>query len=124
MTLTDVHGEILKNAVFIISTIMAVWGLWRFFRGESVDGNYLGAVVISALVYIFQALYGLFLFITGTGELARPEVHILYGSLIVLVLPAIYVYTRGDNSRRTQLLYALAFIFVIGISFRSIATGI
>jgi len=123
MIITDIHGEILRNAVVILSFIMAGWGLWMFFRSENVPGSYLGAVAIAEGIYLLQGAYGLFLFLTGIGELARPEVHILYGIVMVLPLPGVYIYTQGDTSRRAMLLYALAFVFLIGISFRSIVTG-
>lgn len=123
MIITDIHGEILRNAVVILSLIMAGWGLWLFVRGENVPGSYLGAVAIAEGIYLLQAVYGLFLFLTGIGELTRPEVHILYGIVMVLPLPGVYIYTQGDTTRRTVLLYALAFVFLIGISFRSIVTG-
>lgn len=123
MIVTDIHGEILRNAVVILSIIMAGWGLWLFFRGENVTGGYLGAAAIAEGVYLVQAAYGLFLFLSGIGELARPEAHILYGVVMILPLPAIYIYTHADLSRRAMLLYSLAFVFLIGISFRSIVTG-
>jgi NADH:ubiquinone oxidoreductase subunit 6 (subunit J) len=88
-----------------------------------VGSSYFGAVVIAEILYVAQALLGSFLFLSGTGDLERPSVHILYGAVVLLTLPGVYIYTRGDESRRTILLYSLAFIFLVGIIFRSMTTG-
>ena len=89
----------------------------------NVSSSYLGAVVIVEILYVAQALLGSFLFLSGTGDLERPPVHILYGAVVLLTLPGVYIYTRGDEGRRTILLYSLAFIFLVGIIFRSMTTG-
>jgi len=123
MSINDIHREILRNAVWILSTIMAFWGFWRFLRKKGVDSSYFGAVVIAEILYIAQAGLGLFLFLTKRGVLSRPPVHMLYGTVILLVLPGVYIYTRADETRRTILLYSLAFVFIIGISIRSMLTG-
>ena len=122
MTLGDIHGQLAITAL-LFSSGMIVWGFWRYFKRMDVSSSYFGAVVIAEIIYLAQALLGLFLFISGTGELERPPVHILYGAVLLLTLPGVYIYTRGDESRRTMLLYSLAFIFLIGITFRSMSTG-
>jgi hypothetical protein len=61
--------------------------------------------------------------ITGTGVLQRAEVHILYGVVVSITLPGVYIYTRGDENRRTMLVYAVAFVFIIILSVRSMMTG-
>ena len=122
MSLADIHGRLAVTAL-LFSIIMMVWGLWRFFRREDVSSSYLGAVWIVEILYLGQGLLGIILFITGTGELERPPVHILYGIVSVLALPGVYIYTRGDEGRRVMLLYALAFVFIIGITVRSMMTA-
>ena len=122
MSLADIHGRLAVTAL-LFSIIMMVWGLWRFFRREDVSSSYLGAVWIVEILYLGQCLLGIILFITGTGELERPPVHILYGIVSVLALPGVYIYTRGDEGRRVMLLYALAFVFIIGITVRSMMTA-
>ena len=122
MSLADIHSRLAISGLLFV-TFMALWGLFRFFRKEGVNSNYFGAAVIAEVLYILQGLLGLFIFITGSGELGRPEVHILYGIVTVLTIPGVYIYTRADESRRAVLIYALAFIFLIGITIRSMSTG-
>lgn len=122
MSLAAIHNR-LWITILLFSSAMTIWGLWRFFRKGTVDSNYFGAVVIAEILYILQGMLGIFMLISGTGVLQRPQVHILYGAVIVLTLPGVYVYSRGDESRRTMLVYALAFVFLIAISIRSMMTG-
>jgi len=102
---------------------MALWGFMRFFRKQKVDSSYFGAVAIAEILYLIQVGIGVFMLLTGNGVLQRPQVHIIYGVVTVLVLPGIFIYTRGDDSRRTILIYAIAFLFLIAIAFRSMLTG-
>ena len=122
MSLAVIHSR-LWITILLFSSAMLVWGLWRFLRGQTVNSNYFGAVVIAEILYILQGLLGITMLISGTGVLQRAEVHILYGVVIAITLPGVYIYTRGDESRRTMLVYAVAFVFIIILSVRSMMTG-
>ena len=122
MPLTEIHSR-LWVSILLFSAVMALWGIWRFLRKQNAGSNYLGAVAIAGLLNIVQFVIGVILLVNGTGVLSRPQVHILYGSVIVLVLPGVYIYSRGDDSRRVVLVYAIAFVFLIGIAVRSMVTG-
>ena len=122
MPLADVHAR-LGNTALYFTIAMAVWGLWRFFRRQGPDSNFWGAMVIAEVLYLVQAGLGLFVFFSGAGELTKPYIHILYGVVTILVVPGIFVYSRGDEQRRSSLVYALAFLFLVGIILRSTATG-
>jgi hypothetical protein len=101
---------------------MALWGFWRFIRKQNVNSNYFGALVIAEVIFILQGLLGLYLWVSGAGVLSG-SMHILYGVVNVLVVPGIYLFTRGESSRRELLIYSLGFLFLVGIVLRSIATG-
>ena len=122
MSLAAIHSR-LWITILLFSSAMLVWGVWRFLRGQSVNSNYFGAIVIAEVLYILQGLLGIIMLISGTGVLQRAEVHILYGVVIAITLPGVYIYTRGDESRRTMLVYAVAFVFIIILSVRSMMTG-
>lgn len=122
MSLAAIHSR-LWITILLFSSAMLVWGVWRFLRGQSVNSNYFGAVVIAEVLYILQGLLGITMLISGTRVLQRAEVHILYGVVIAITLPGVYIYTRGDESRRTMLVYAVAFVFIIILSVRSMMTG-
>jgi len=122
MTLVDIHGR-LGNAALLYTVIMALWAFWRFFRRQGVDSNYWGAVVIAEALYLIQGGFGAFLFFSGIGVLSGRTIHILYGVVSVLVIPAIFFFTKGEEQRRPMLVYGAGFLFLAGIILRGIATA-
>ena len=83
------------------------------------DGGVIGAVVVGELLMLTQASLGLILFLSGLYP--ATTIHFLYGSL--LALPAIWVYTRGATDRRASLVWALAGLFMFGLTLRAIGTA-
>ncbi|MFM8322009.1 MAG: hypothetical protein ACKOC5_13935 [Chloroflexota bacterium] len=122
MTLIEVHGR-LANTALIYTVIMAAWGLWRFFRKQGIDGSYWGALAIAEILYLAQAGLGAYLYFSGIGNLVGRGMHILYGVIAVLVAPALFAFTRGDEQRRAMLVYGAGLLFLVGILIRSIATA-
>jgi hypothetical protein len=122
MTIIQVHGRLANTALFF-TIAMAAWGLWRFFRKQGVDGSYWGALVIAEILYLAQAGLGVFLWLSGMGNLAGQWIHVLYGSVSVLTLPAVFAYTKGDAAPRVQLVYGVAFLFLVGVALRAIGTS-
>ncbi len=121
MSLIDIHGRLGNTALFYV-ILMAVWGLWRYFRKQNVDSSYFGALVIAEVIFVLQGLLGGYLWISGVGQLGS-SMHILYGIVNLLVVPGIFLFTHGESSRRTMLIYALGFVFLIGIVLRSMGTA-
>ena len=121
MSLIEIHSRLGNTALFYVM-LMAVWGFWRFFRKQGVDSSYFGALVIAEVIFVLQSLLGLYLWISGVGQL-QSSIHILYGVVNVLVVPGIYLSTRGENTRQVMLLFSLGSLFLVGIVFRSMATG-
>lgn len=121
MSLIDIHGRLANTALFYI-IIMALWGFWRYIRKQNVDSNYFGALVIAEVIFILQGLLGLYLWISGAGQLSGA-MHILYGVVNILVVPGIFLFTHGENTRRELLIYSLGFLFLVGIVLRGMSTG-
>jgi hypothetical protein len=121
MSLLDIHGRLAYTALYY-TIIMAGWGLWRYFRKQSVEGSYWGALVIAEILYLAQATLGV-LMLLGGAVLAGRGIHVLYGAVSVLVIPGVFAYTRGDVERRVQLVYGVSFLFLVGIALRAISTA-
>ena len=121
MYLIEIHSR-LANTALLYTVIMAVWGLWRYFRRQQVESNYWGALVIAEILYLVQAVLGAYLYFSRIGRLDRG-VHILYGVVIVLVIPGIFTFTRGRAERRAMLVYGAGFVFLAGIVLRAMSTG-
>ncbi len=121
MQLSEVHAR-LANTAMIYCIIMAIWGLWRFFRGQGLSGGYFGAVVVAEILLAVQGLLGLILWF-GAGTYRPGYVHWIYGLVLVMGAPIVYAYTKGRQDRPEMLLYAVAFIIMIALVLRGIATA-
>jgi hypothetical protein len=120
--LIGIHAGLANTALYY-TIAMAVWGLWRYFRRQGVDGSYWAALAIAEVLYLAQGALGAFLFFSGIGQLDSGFMHILYGVVAVLVVPALFMYTRGDETRRVMLVYGVGFLFNFLIILRSMATS-
>lgn len=112
----------LANAAILFALILGIWGLFKYFRGDGVDGSYLGAVAVAELLIVVQIILGVILFSAGARP-ARSAMHILYGVAAVISFPAAYAYTRGDQSRRAMLVWGLVGLFVFGCTVRATMVG-
>lgn len=121
--ISTVHS-LLSNTIWLFFLLLGVWGLFRALRKQGVDGSYLGAVVIGQGVYILQGLLGGILWIGGLlPGVARPLMHILYGTFALLFLPFVYfVWLKGDDTNRGQWVLGLTSLFLFGIALRAIET--
>ena len=120
MSLVDIHAR-LGNTALYYAIILALWGLWRVIRKQGVDSNYWGALLIGEILIILQGALGAYLWLSG----ARPgrSIHILYGIVAAITIPAIYAYTKGNQDRRVMLIYGVALLAVVGIIIRAIMTA-
>lgn len=122
MSLVEVHAR-LANTLLLYVILMAVWGLWRFFRKEGVGSSYWGALVIAEGLIIAQGLLGAYLWFVDSLRPERGGIHILYGVVSALAIPAVYVYTKGGDQRREMIVYAAVLLFTIGLVLRAMSTG-
>ena len=120
MTLMEVHIRLASTAI-LYTIILALWGLWRFFRRQGVDSAYWGALAIAEILYVFELGLGLYLWLAS--GVPTPGMHLLYGVVSILVIPAVFFYTRGNEERRAVLLYGVSLLFLMGIAFRAMATA-
>lgn len=121
MSLSEIHGRLAYTALYFI-IFMSMWGLWRLLRKQGLGSNYWGALIIGEILIVVQGLLGGYLWLIG----ARPErsIHVLYGVVAALTIPAIYAFTKGGQERREMLIYAVALLFQVGILIRAIGTAI
>lgn len=121
MTIFEIHAR-LGNTILLYAILMAVWGAWRFIKSQGLVSGFWGALVIAELLILSQGGLGTYLWAIG----ARPVqegMHILYGIVSLLPIPLVYIYTKGRDGRPELLLYTVAFLFILGLVLRAIATG-
>jgi hypothetical protein len=124
-TIFTIHGGF-STAITLYFLILGVWGFVRAIRGQQVDGNYLGGLVIVEVLIIIQGILGTALWVAGNNvNVTRFEIHLLYGVFGVIFLPFVYmVMLRGDTSNRGQWVLSFTTLFLFGIALRAIATSI
>jgi hypothetical protein len=111
----------LATTVLLYFLALSIWGFIRFFLKRGVDSNYWGALVIGEVVALVQGLIGIIL--SASGGVPGQPIHILYGVLTALGIPAAFAFTRGRDSRREMLIYGAVLLFMVGIAFRAMDTG-
>lgn len=121
MTVTLIHDRLSLSALMYM-ILLGVWGFWRYFRKQGLEGSFWGALVIAEILVLAQGLIGGYLWIIGLRP-DRGTVHILYGVASVLVVPGVFAFTKGGSDRRAMLIYAIALLFLAGLILRGIATG-
>lgn len=116
-----IHARLAYTVQYYVIAMM-IWGLWRYWRKDGLNSSYWGSVIIAALLILVQGFLGSYLWLRGSRPF-QEIMHILYGLVGVIGLPAVFVYSKGRDDRRTLLIYALVFMALIGIFTRAIYTG-
>ncbi|MCS6843324.1 MAG: hypothetical protein NZ528_03235 [Caldilineales bacterium] len=122
MPIVAIHGRLAVTGM-LFAGICVAWGLLNFLRKRPVTGSYWGALIILEALMVIQVVIGAVVLFSG-GQLARPIVHYLYAATAILSLPAAYVYTRGQDTPRENLIYAVVCLWLLFIVDRSRATGV
>jgi hypothetical protein len=112
----------LANSALLFMLVLAVWGFFRYLRGQGVNGEYLGALAVGEIMLLVQAGIGVLLY-AGGARTPDDAMHILYGITNVISIPALYLYLRGQDGRREMLVWALMALFVFGLVVRARITG-
>ncbi len=120
-TLLWLHERI-GNAVPLYMALLGILSFINYFRGQGVDGGMIGAIIIGEIMMIAMTALGITLFI-ALNRINSLSIHFLYGSLSVVFLPGLWVYTHGTTDRRSSLIWGVAGIFMMGLTLRAIGTA-
>ena len=118
--LNETHAR-LANAALYYFIILALWGYWRFFRKQGLSSGFWGSVVIGEILLLLQSGLGALLLLSGSSP--GRGIHILYGVVSLLALPAVYLYTRGRQERAEMLMYSTTTLITFGLVLRAITTA-
>ena len=125
MSIEQFHARI-GNSALLFMVIAGLWGLLRWRQHRSVDASYRGLLLVGEILLILQALIGVYmwLILNRDAVLARPAMHILYGILTVITLPAAFSFASGKiEGEREQALYAFVCLFLAGLVWRASSTS-
>jgi hypothetical protein len=85
------------------------------------NSNYWGALIIGEIVMLGQGVIGVILVLFG--QMPGDVIHFLYGVLVALSWPGVYVYTNARAGRSEAAIYAIVSFFIFGLAVRAIMTG-
>jgi heme A synthase len=112
--------ELLARMLVLYFAVVGIWGLILAIRRQPFTSGFQGALVISLVLGVVQALLGVVLLITGTRP--RDDLHYLYGLSIIVALPLVQQLISNRAWSR-PLVYGLASLFMVGLAIRAITTG-
>lgn len=117
----EIHAR-LGNTTFYYAALMSLWAIWKIIRKEKVDSSFWGALIIAEILIIAQGILGLYLYFFSDILLAR-KIHILYGALSALAIPAAYIISRGHHEQRDMIIYGATFIVMAVLTARALQTA-
>ncbi|HSB88387.1 MAG TPA: hypothetical protein VLD63_00030 [Anaerolineales bacterium] len=117
----EVLHDRLADSLLLFMVAAGAWNLVAALRRRGIASETWGILAVGELLALVQGVLGLLLYVGG----ARPAraVHILYGVVAVLTLPAYYAISHGRDDRRASWAYTWLCLFLAGISVRGITTG-
>jgi hypothetical protein len=118
MFLNELHS-ILFNAHILFSLIMGVWAAVVAGRGQSLAGNFWGAVATYAGLAGVILLVG----IVMTAQGMRPErttLYYLYMAYLVVIMPGLFSLLHGRDDRSAAIAFAILAFFNASTSYSMI----
>lgn len=114
------HGR-LQLTISGLLIILVLWGLLCAARG-GVGRSYVAGLWVAQLLLLAQGALGT-LMLAGGAPLAGQALHVIYGVVAALVIPAALAYNRGRATRWEALVLAAACLFLLGVVIRAFETA-
>ena len=114
--------ERIGNAAPLFMVLLGILSFINYIRGRGLDGGMVGAIVVGEIMMIVMAVLGITLFI-AFNRIQNLSIHFLYGSLSIIFIPGLWMYTRGETDRRASLIWGVAGFFLMGLTLRAIGTA-
>lgn len=106
----------LANSASLFLAILTLWALFQFLRSRPLGASWYGAAVVAELLLLAQFVVGAVLWFQGLQAGPRPWIHVLYGTVAVITLPAAYSYFgKLDDAKIQSLAMTLTCAFLWGI---------
>jgi hypothetical protein len=116
MGLVQIHDGLADTAVLFIAAL-ALWALALRFMSRPLNSTWFGAAMIGEVLIIAEGALGGLLYLQGNdAALPRPFMHILYGIVAVICLPAAQSYfgnLEDENVKTLAMAATCAFLWGI-----------
>ena len=118
--LITLHAGLANSAALFVG-VLGMWALVQRIRSQPLSSSWFGAAVIGELLLVAQVAIGTILYLQGLGgALPRPFIHILYGVVAVITLPAAQSYFGNlEDENVKTLALAVSCFFLWGIVLRA-----
>ncbi len=118
--LITLHAGLANTAALFIGAL-AIWAVVQRIRSQPLGPSWYGAALIGELVLVAQVVIGVLLYFQGLGALLpRAFIHILYGVVAIITLPAAQSYFGNlEDENVKTLAMAATCIFLWGIVMRA-----
>jgi len=121
VSLPFLHGRI-ATALALFALAAGVYGLAEYFRQRPISPRYWGLIIFGNLLALSQVGLGGWMALHG-AQPTRGWLHILYGVMAALWIPAIRLLNRNRAGRDETLMCALVSLFEFAIALRAMATA-
>lgn len=118
--MTEIHAGLANTAVLFVAAL-GIWALVLRFTSRSLNSAWFGAAMVGEILIIVEGVLGGLLYLQGAdAALPRPFIHILYGVVAVITLPAAQSYFGHlEDEKIKTLAMAAACFFLWGILLRA-----
>lgn len=120
MSLSQIHVGLAQSATLFM-IILGVWAIIFRIRSRPLDGSFYGGLAVAEILMVVQFAIGFILYGQGLGDnLPRAFVHILYGAVAVITLPAAYAYlSKLEDENVKSVLFAIVCFFLMEVVIRA-----
>ena len=120
MSLSIIHAGLAQSAT-LFAIALGIWAIFLRIRSRPLDGNWYGGLAVGEILMVAQFALGWILYGQGLGDdLPRAFVHILYGAVAIITLPAAYVYlSKLEDENTKTLLFAIVCFFLMEVVIRA-----
>ncbi|HKD77012.1 MAG TPA: hypothetical protein VKB76_16015 [Ktedonobacterales bacterium] len=107
--------------ILIAGAVATVWGIILIWRGKPFTDGFRSILYTVAISGVIQAALGGILYLFG----CRPEnmLHLVYGLIAFIGIPAAFAYASEDLSKRDMAVLAFASFAIAAAAWRAGATG-
>ena len=116
MGLIEIHAGLANTAVLFVAAI-GIWALVLRLRSRPLDQSWFGAAMIAELLIVGEGSLGGLLYLQGLSTaMPRPFMHILYGIVALICLPAAQSYfgnLEDENVKTLAMAATCAFLWGI-----------
>ena len=114
--MSEIHS-VLFNAQILFSIALGCWAAFSAARGESISGNFWGAIATFSILVSVTLLFGVIMALQGMRpEDGRLVLYFLYMAFLLVIMPGLFSMLRGRDDRSAAIAFAILAFFNASVS--------